>query len=329
MDTDERELLTASLRKVVESSGGDLLGALDDFGWSDVLADDDEAAVAILFDLQGEHLTPTSALEGVLLASLGTGAGTAADRVVLPPGPVPAAEIRSGAGEADTVTVDGLMVATAAPPGIVTFPATVDGEFVVATTSWPANAVWPPAPVGIDPTAGWGHVRFTVPRASVATHDSAEARSGWEQAVAAGQRATAHELVAIGRTMLGLAVEHVSERRQFGVPIGSFQAVQHRLADVCLWQHCAEEALGEAWQERDGRSAALAKTLAGRFVTASAKHCQQVLGGMGFTWEHDFHRYLRRSLLLEPVLGSAGELRRQLGRAVIETGGTLPRLAAL
>jgi alkylation response protein AidB-like acyl-CoA dehydrogenase len=60
----------------------------------------------------------------------------------------------------------------------------------------------------------------------------------------------------------------------------------------------------------------------------AARHCQQVLAGIGFTTEHPFHRYLRRILVLEQLLGATGTLTRELGRQVIERG-ELPPLVPL
>jgi alkylation response protein AidB-like acyl-CoA dehydrogenase len=134
--------------------------------------------------------------------------------------------------------------------------------------------------------------------------------------VAAGRRALAHELVGVGSTMLSMTVEHVSERVQFDRPLGSFQAVKHQLADVHLWQEIAVLSAEVAWEDCGPQSAALAKAAAIRFTRSARASCQQLLGGMGFTWEHDFHRYLRRALTLEPLLGGAPDLHGELGAAV-------------
>jgi alkylation response protein AidB-like acyl-CoA dehydrogenase len=127
--------------------------------------------------------------------------------------------------------------------------------------------------------------------------------------------------------MLGSALEHVKTREQFGRPLGSFQAVKHALADVRVWLECALLAADAAWEDDRPESAEMAKILAGRLFRTAAANCQQVLGGMGFTWEHEFHRYLRRGLVLEPLLGSAAQLRGVLGARVRTTG--VPQLAQL
>jgi alkylation response protein AidB-like acyl-CoA dehydrogenase len=116
--------------------------------------------------------------------------------------------------------------------------------------------------------------------------------------------------------MVRMTIEHVSSREQFNRPLGSFQAVKHQLADVHMWQQIAELSADAAWEAADGPSAALAKAAAIRFTRSARAVCQQLLGGMGFTWEHRFHRYLRRALTLEPLLGSAADIHAELGAAL-------------
>src|SRR5690606_3185031 len=187
---------------------------------------------------------------------------------------------------------------------------------------------WPASGTGIDPAAEWSPVTTTLEVDEAAVVGDADA---WRRLRAAGHRALAHELAGITGVMLDLAVEHVSSRTQFGRPLGSFQAVKHKLADVRLWQECAvlaSDAAGEPVDDHEAATAAaIAKVTANRFAETARQHCQQVLGGMGFTWEHDFHRYLKRALLLEPVLGSTEALHAELGAQL--RAGTDPRLAML
>jgi alkylation response protein AidB-like acyl-CoA dehydrogenase len=63
--------------------------------------------------------------------------------------------------------------------------------------------------------------------------------------------------------------------------------------------------------------------MAGRGARTAAKHCQQVLAGIGFTTEHDFHRFYKRVVVLDQLLGAGSALTRQLGSDVLATG-TLP-----
>ena len=81
----------------------------------------------------------------------------------------------------------------------------------------------------------------------------------------------------------------------------------------------ASAALDAAWEDGSALTAALAKAIAGRSARTVARHCQQVLAGVGFTTEHPFHRYLRRALVLDGVLGDARSLTHQLGEDLLRT----------
>jgi alkylation response protein AidB-like acyl-CoA dehydrogenase len=143
--------------------------------------------------------------------------------------------------------------------------------------------------------------------------------SAWSDAVAAGQLALAHELVGASRTMLQLAREHAVERVQFGRPIAAFQAVRHRLAESLVAVEAADAALHAAWEFGSPGAAAMAKAVAGRSARTVARHCQQVLAGIGFTTEHPFHRYLRRVLVLDGLLGDTRTLTKRLGDELLST----------
>jgi alkylation response protein AidB-like acyl-CoA dehydrogenase len=77
--------------------------------------------------------------------------------------------------------------------------------------------------------------------------------------------------------------------------------------------------LHAAWGDGSPLSAALAKALAGRGARAARRHCQQVLAGIGFTTEHPLHRYVRRTLVLDGLLGDARSLTRWLGDDLLRT----------
>ncbi|HMK62893.1 MAG TPA: acyl-CoA dehydrogenase [Acidimicrobiales bacterium] len=120
------------------------------------------------------------------------------------------------------------------------------------------------------------------------------------------------------RWCLEAAADHAIHRHQFGRPIGQFQAVKHRLADMLV---AVEQVTAVAWDaaracdSADEGQADLAAALAGAlaldaYVTC-AENCVQLHGGMGFTWEHDAHLHLRRSLSLRQLLGGSAGLRRQ------------------
>lgn len=125
---------------------------------------------------------------------------------------------------------------------------------------------------------------------------------------------TAAEHIGGARWCLGTATEYAKVRVQFGRPIGQFQAVKHRLADMAVR---VEQMTAVAWDAAtvvsaggsDGGSegAELASATAGALCidgyVRCAQECLQLLGGIGFTWEHDLHLYLRRALADRQLLG--------------------------
>ncbi|MBW8482647.1 acyl-CoA dehydrogenase family protein [Actinomadura parmotrematis] len=150
--------------------------------------------------------------------------------------------------------------------------------------------------------------------------------------LADGRRALGWWLVGSGRAMLALARAHALDRVQFGRPIASFQAVRHRLAETLVALDGAEATLtadtGDPGSPGHELGALLAKAAAGRAALTAARHCQQVLGGIGFTAEHDLHRHVRRVLVLDGLLGSARDLTREAG-ALLRPGRPAPRLTQL
>jgi len=119
----------------------------------------------------------------------------------------------------------------------------------------------------------------------------------------------AAEAAGIASWTVETAVEHAKQRQQFGRPVGSFQAVKH----LCTQMLCRSELVAaaawdaaqayEADEEAAGLSAAVAAAVALDAAVDNAKDCVQVLGGIGYTWEHDAHLYLRRALSLRQLLG--------------------------
>lgn len=142
------------------------------------------------------------------------------------------------------------------------------------------------------------------------------------------RRAVGWWLVGSARAMLTLAREHALDREQFGRPIAAFQAVRHRLAEALVAIEGAEATLSLPGEDNPDLTAMLAKAAAGKAALTTAKHCQQVLGGIGFTAEHDLHRHVKRVLVLDGLLGSSRELTRKAG-AGLRARGSAPRLAQL
>jgi alkylation response protein AidB-like acyl-CoA dehydrogenase len=105
-------------------------------------------------------------------------------------------------------------------------------------------------------------------------------------------------------------------REQFGRPIGSFQGVKHKCADMLVRTEQAKAAVWDAARALDDApsaegdlSAAIAASLALEAAVTNAKDCVQVLGGIGYTWEHDAHLYLKRALALRALIGSPSHWR--------------------
>jgi Acyl-CoA dehydrogenase, C-terminal domain len=146
--------------------------------------------------------------------------------------------------------------------------------------------------------------------------------------LAAGRHALGWWLVGAGRAMLSLARQHALDRMQFGKPVASFQAIRHRLAETLVAVEGAEATLVAAAAEPDDLAFLLAKAAAGQAALTAARHCQQVLGGIGFTAEHELHRHVKRSLVLDGLLGSARELTREAG-ATLRAERCVPRLTNL
>lgn len=117
---------------------------------------------------------------------------------------------------------------------------------------------------------------------------------------AAGVLTAADALGAMER-MLAMTVEHVSTRRQFDRPIGTFQAVKHAAASMAIDVHATRAAVHYAAMAADAaapdadRAAAAATSFAGTAARRVAGWALQLHGGIGFTWEHDLHLYLRRA----------------------------------
>jgi alkylation response protein AidB-like acyl-CoA dehydrogenase len=132
--------------------------------------------------------------------------------------------------------------------------------------------------------------------------------------------AVSSELVGVCDRALRMTVDYVKERKQFGVPVGAYQAVSHRCAQMLLETEKARStAAFAAWTadadpERLGEAAAMAKAAAsdaGREVTAGAL---QMHGGIGFTWEADVHWLYKRAQIDAVLLGGAGRHRARLAR---------------
>jgi alkylation response protein AidB-like acyl-CoA dehydrogenase len=130
--------------------------------------------------------------------------------------------------------------------------------------------------------------------------------------------------VGAAEAALAIAVEYAAQREQFGRPIGSFQAVQHLCADML---HDVELARAGAYYAvwacdqlpADAhRAVTMAKAFAGDALAAVGASTIQVLGGVGFTWEHDAHLFYKRLLTLQQAYGSSREHLEALASLVLD-----------
>lgn len=321
-DAHERELLAGSLRQVFEQGGGGGNGSIDkgleELGWRSALAAWGADALALLFLEQGRTNANSTAIDDVFSIALGLDS-EARSAIVGPAygGCAPAGILSDG-----TLTVSGLATSRLLDAATATLVTDYGGGSRLVTVPTRLLAATPVA--GISPSAGL----FTVEAAAV---DQSDVTLGdvvdWAKVVGAARLGLSFELIGAGQGMLELARGHALGREQFGRPIASFQAVRHRLADTLLGLEAARTAAAAAAEPWGAYGildlvpdhAAFAKALAGQGVRTAARHCQQVMAGMGFTAEHRFHHYFRRALLLEEVLGSARKLTCELGEKAIRT----------
>jgi alkylation response protein AidB-like acyl-CoA dehydrogenase len=120
-----------------------------------------------------------------------------------------------------------------------------------------------------------------------------------------------------------LAVEHARERVQFGQPIGAFQAVRHRCADMFVAAETAKAAAWHAIEELDDGApdrhtmAGIAASHCADAYVANAASCIQVLGGIGFTWEHPAHLYLKRAKSSALLFGDSSDHRARIASDLV------------
>jgi alkylation response protein AidB-like acyl-CoA dehydrogenase len=138
-----------------------------------------------------------------------------------------------------------------------------------------------------------------------------------------GAAAVAAVLNGISMRMLDMTLEHVKTREQFGKPVGSFQAVKHKLASAHVR---VESARAAAWyaafaiaSDLPDRSlaAAVAKVVAAEAEAIANAEALQCHGGIGFTWEHDLHLWMKRGKALEASFGTAADHRARIAAHVL------------
>jgi alkylation response protein AidB-like acyl-CoA dehydrogenase len=129
----------------------------------------------------------------------------------------------------------------------------------------------------------------------------------------------AAEQIGAAERCLELTVEYTKDRVQFGRPIGSFQALKHRMADLYVAVSAARAVVADACVEPTPTSAATARLAATEALCNVAGEAIQLHGGIAITWEHDMHFYFKRAHGSAHLLRSSRELLRQLESEVLET----------
>jgi alkylation response protein AidB-like acyl-CoA dehydrogenase len=193
------------------------------------------------------------------------------------------------------------------------------GVFVVpgaAVTATPVAVIDPTLPIATVALAG---VEVGGERVLVEPGDPAAARVV-ARVLEEATTALALSTVATCRAIFEVTLQYAKDRGQFGRPVGSFQALKHRLADCYL---AVERAASLAYfaaltiAEDDGRRAvatAMAKASAGECQRLLARDGLQLHGGIGFTWEHDLHFLLKRAKAGDLLFGTAAIHRAHLAR---------------
>jgi acyl-CoA dehydrogenase len=205
---------------------------------------------------------------------------------------------------------------------VLTRAAGHDGEVLVAVDpGGPGVDVAAQQP--LDLTATVGALTLTDATGEVLA-DGADARYGLQQARRHALLAVAADSIGVGSRALAMSVEWAGERHQFGRPIGSFQAISHRCADILV---ALEGARSQVMAASDAETAAdadeseylvdLAAAAAFDAAVAATEGAVQIHGGIGFTWEHPVHLLLRRAAANAVLVGRAEALRDRAAGAVL------------
>lgn len=327
MDKDFERSLRDTLRAVICQSASDRIDKeLDDLGWTELVSET-PLAFSLLYDELGRAARSTGLIDRLVLSELGSPLAGRCDAVVHQ---TPTQDLRAPAQRrVDAIIVDGwalkhpdlderLLVWSANPD------AQSPGAMAITTLRRAPGLNIRPGNT-LDSGGSWVHVTGTVlqSEADLMADSDGLLRNGVRTSA---RRAAATELAGLAHGALALAVAQVTTRTQFGRPVGSFQAVRHRLADARTLAAGTDALLEDAWATGSAEAADLALAHAGHAHRLVGSHCLQVCGAMGLTWEHDLHRNLRRGYTLDAVFGTANAITECLGAQLIARAATaLPR----
>lgn len=204
---------------------------------------------------------------------------------------------------------------------LLVLPVVVDGEPHLAVVDGAATGFTRARVTTLDPTRPVG--TLTLDGASAALVAGPEhAAEALRTALTTGAALLASEQLGVAERAFEETIDYLKVRHQFGRPIGSYQALRHRAAD--LWADInaarataryAASTLAEGSADAPV-AAALAQAYCGDVAVHAAEECVQMHGGIGFTWEHPAHLYLKRAMSCSLLLGTADRHRTALGALV-------------
>lgn len=255
------------------------------------------------------------------LAALAAGRTVAVLALPLPTAPGALLDPAVRAAADGTLTGRVTSVADAASAELLLVPAQrPDGPALYAVEA-AADGVRTDTVTPLDLTRPLGHLTFDGARGRLlATGD--RARAAVDRALLTGAGLLASEQLGVAEWCLAETVRHTAERTQFGRPVGSFQALKHRMA--ALWLEVAS-ARAAARYAADALAAgspdapvavAVAQAYCAPVAVRAAEECVQLHGGIGMTWEHPAHLFLKRAKSDELALGSPGRHRDALAGLV-------------
>ena len=323
MDRETVELLGESLRQLLQDDDDrSLMDRLFEFGWEEATADDPIAPLLLLFELKGSLLHADDVLNATLIARLAEALGDdalAAATLVLPD--TLSASSPALSRDGNTARLAGIALTD---PGAGALVLPIEGGIAIAKTAGRLER----SPVeGFDPDGGLVGLRGALPVDELVLHQGAAVAAAWESTVGRARWLVAAELLGVGRRVLEDAVAYTITRKQYGVAIGSFQALQHRMASAHASLVGAGRVVDEAAASGSPWVATLAKALAGRASEEACTQAQQAWGALGFTWEQDFHRYLRRCYALDRLFGDYRTLEFEIG-AELQTSRRVTRVGS-
>ena len=350
----EKEYPSTRLRTLAETDHGYEApdwAKIAELGWPAISLAEEYGGVGygmaercLLLEEMGRVLLPGPFLSSaVLAADLIALAGTEAHRATLLPSiadgsllatVVAAGDLAAGSDPAGSVTASvaldgayslsgrgGLVLDAAAAELLVVVARLGDGSLGVFAVGAGADGVYLRPVDIVDRTRRLATVEFTGAGASRLDGDGTGTADAVIAALHRSAVSVAAEMIGGAQRCLDMTLEYVKDRRQFDKPIGSFQALKHRCADLAVAVDSAREAVHLATEVIDAglaqaadvaAVAAAAKIKAGDAYLLAANETIQLHGGIGFTWEHDAHLFYKRALSSGQLLGTAVEHRARL-----------------